>query len=105
MREVPLDRVVRVEAGNRDNAAHDKVFLFFHVEGEGTLAVSELDKGFEALVHDLRPYFPGIEEWQRAVPPVAFQLTSVDLWKRAPVEPAAMPESGAVDDVTTREAS
>lgn len=82
MREVSIDRIVRVEAGNRDDAAYDTVFLFFHVEGEETLAVSEMDKGFAALVDDLRLYFPGIEYWRRAVPPVAFQLTSVDLWMR-----------------------
>ncbi|HXP01731.1 MAG TPA: hypothetical protein VN813_14610 [Luteibacter sp.] len=82
IREVPVDRIVRVEAGNSDKVAHDGVFLFFHVDGEDTLVVSEFDKGFTSLVHDLRLHFPGIEQWQRAVPPVAFQLTSVDLWKR-----------------------
>ena len=86
MREVSIDRIVRVEAGNRDDAAYDTVFLFFHVEGEETLAVSEMEKGFATLVDDLRLYFPGIEYWQRAVPPVAFQLTSVDLWARASLD-------------------
>lgn len=86
MREVSIDRIVRVEAGNRDDAAYDTVFLFFHVEGEETLAVSEMEKGFATLVDDLRLYFPGIEYWQRAVPPVAFQLTSVDLWTRASLD-------------------
>jgi hypothetical protein len=83
LREVSVDRVYRVEAGNRDDILEDTLFLFFHVEGEETLVVSELDKGFAALVGDLRLYFPGIEGWQRAVPPVAFQLTSVDLWTRS----------------------
>lgn len=98
-REVPVDRVVRVEAGNSDSVAHDKVFLYFHIEGEVTLVVSELDKGFAALVHDLRLYFPGIENWQQAVPPVAFQLTSVDLWKRASPEEVRAPDSDAVDNM------
>lgn len=99
MREVPVDRVWRVEAGNSDSVAHDRVFLFFHIDGEDTLVVSELDKGFAALVRDLRLYFPGIENWQQAVPPVAFQLTSVDLWKRASPADAHTPDSDAVDNV------
>ena len=88
VRELSVERVTRVEAGNRD-IAYDRVFLFFHADGEETLAVSELDKGFDAFVRDLRDVFPGIEAWQRAVPSVAFQLTAVDLWTRAaPGEPA-----------------
>jgi hypothetical protein len=98
MRELSVDRVVRVEAGNRDNVSHDTVFLFFHVDGEGTLAVSEHDKGFAALVRDLRLRFPGIEQWQRAVPPVAFQLTSVDLWRRLTPGDASR-EGGAIESV------
>ncbi len=90
IREVPVDRIVRVEAGNSDKVAHDGVFLFFHVDGEDTLVVSEFDKGFTSLVHDLRLHFPGIEQWQRAVPPVAFQLTSVDLWKRTSTNDASV---------------
>lgn len=87
MREVPLARVSRVEAGNRDTAGWDTVFLFFHVDGEETLVLSEQDKGFAEFVRDLREIFPGIEGWESAVPPVKFQLTSVDLWRRD--EPAA----------------
>ena len=79
-RDVPLDRIVRIEAGNRDNVEHERVFLFFHLAGGDTLVVSELEPGFARLVADLQMRFPGIETWQRAVPPVAFQLTSVDLW-------------------------
>jgi hypothetical protein len=30
----------------------------------------------------MREYFPGIDRWEEAVPPVRFQLTSVELWKR-----------------------
>jgi hypothetical protein len=90
MREVPLARVFRVEAGNRDTDAWDSVFLFFHVDGEETLVLSEHDKGFVELVDDLRATFPGIEGWESAVPSVKFQLTSVDLWRRdAPDAPAA----------------
>jgi len=81
-RDVPLGRIVRIEAGNRDNVEHERVFLFFHIDGEATLVVSELEPGFARLVADLQARFPGIETWQRAVPPVAFQLTSVDLWTR-----------------------
>jgi len=47
------------------------------------LVVSEHDHGFLALVNDLRVFFPRIVEWRQAVPPVQFQLTSVDLWVRA----------------------
>jgi|GEM_PF-1937637 len=98
IREVPVDRIVRVEAGNSDKVAHDGVFLFFHVDGEDTLVVSEFDKGFTSLVHDLRLHFPGIEQWQRAVPPVAFQLTSVDLWKRASPNDAMANDASASTD-------
>lgn len=88
IREVPLARVNRVEAGNRDTPAWDTVFLFFHVDGEEPLVLSEEDKGFAELVADLREAFPGIEGWPSAVPSVKFQLTSVDLWRReAPEEP------------------
>jgi hypothetical protein len=82
LREVAIARVSRVEAGNRDAPAWDTVFLFFHIEGEPTLVVGEHDKGFEALVNDLRATFPGIEHWPMAIPPVKYQLTSVDLWTR-----------------------
>ncbi|QWT19987.1 hypothetical protein KPL74_19835 [Bacillus sp. NP157] len=84
MREVALSSVARVEAGNRDTRADawDSVFLFFHIDGEETLVVSEHDKGFKALVAALREVFPGIEGWEAAIPPVKFQLTSVDLWRR-----------------------
>ena len=88
MREVPVARVSRVEAGNRDTPAWDTVFLFFHVDGEETLVLSENDKGFAELVRDLRASFPGIEGWESAVPSVPFQLTSVDLWRReVPAQP------------------
>jgi hypothetical protein len=92
MREVPLARVSRVEAGNRDSGSDswDTVFLFFHVDGDETLVLSEADKGFKDLVADLRETFPGIEGWESAIPPVKFQLTSVDLWRRdVPHEPEA----------------
>ncbi|QDE41073.1 hypothetical protein FIV34_18615 [Luteibacter pinisoli] len=85
MRDVPLARVSRVEAGNRDTPAWDTVFLFFHVDGEDTLVLSEHDVGFPAMVRALRETFPGIEGWESAVPPVKFQLTSVNLWQREPV--------------------
>ena len=88
MRDVSLARVSRVEAGNRDTAAWDTVFLFFHVDGEDTLVLSEHDVGFPALVRALRETFPGIEGWESAVPPVKFQLTSVNLWQREPVAEA-----------------
>jgi hypothetical protein len=88
MRDVPLARVSRVEAGNRDTAAWDTVFLFFHVDGEDTLVLSEHDVGFPAMVRALRETFPGIEGWESAVPPVKFQLTSVNLWQREPVAEA-----------------
>jgi hypothetical protein len=97
MREVPLARVSRVEAGNRDTAAWDTVFLFFHVDGEETLVLCEQDKGFAELVEDLRGTFPGIEGWESAVPSVKFQLTSVDLWRREEPEPPAPDEGGEPD--------
>jgi hypothetical protein len=85
-REVFVDRIARVEAGNRDGVpgvAWETVFLFFHtIDGE-MLAVSERDHGFAALVTDLRQMFPRIVEWQLAVPSVKFQLTSVNLWARS----------------------
>ncbi|HEY4091089.1 MAG TPA: hypothetical protein VGN46_06200 [Luteibacter sp.] len=82
MREVPIALVSRVEAGNRDTSGWDNVFLFFHVDGEETLVLSEHDKGFAEVVNDLQANFPGIEGWESAVPSVKFQLTSVDLWRR-----------------------
>ena len=82
VRTVPVDAVARVEAGNRDTARDDTVCLFFHVDGEPALAVSEADKGFSVLVRDLGQAFPGIDGWESAIPPVAFQLTSVELWRR-----------------------
>ncbi|SDG63771.1 hypothetical protein SAMN04515659_3198 [Dyella sp. 333MFSha] len=94
--ELALEQVTRVEAGNRDDGSFETVFLYFHAEGVPPLAVSEKDRGFAELVRDLGRAFPGIEDWQAAVPPVAFQLTSVDLWKRE--EPQA-PEDPAVDHV------
>jgi hypothetical protein len=90
MREVPLARVSRVEAGNRDTDTWDTVYLSFHVDGEEILVLSEEDKGFGELIRDLREVFPGIEGWESAVPSVKFQLTSVDLWRReVPEEPVA----------------
>lgn len=95
MREVPLAHVSRVEAGNRDSGSDswETVFLFFHVDGDETLVLSEADKGFKELVADLRETFPGIEGWESAIPPVKFQLTSVDLWRRDGVEEEGTPES------------
>jgi hypothetical protein len=84
VRALPVDAVARVEAGNRDTVRDESVCLFFHVDGEPTLAVSESDPGFGALVRDLGQAFPGIEAWEQAIPPVAFQLTSVELWRRDP---------------------
>ncbi|MEX1827889.1 hypothetical protein [Luteibacter sp. CQ10] len=81
VRELPVASVRRVEAGNRDDASYDTVFLFFHADDD-LLAVSEHDKGFDALVDALGSVFPGIDGWQAAVPPVKYQLTSVDLWVR-----------------------
>ncbi|WP_125903025.1 hypothetical protein [Luteibacter rhizovicinus] len=81
-REVRMEQIRRIEAGNRDNLAADTVFLFFHIDREPVLAVSELDSGFTSLVEVMREYFPGIEGWEGAVPPVRFQLTSLELWKR-----------------------
>ena len=77
-----MERIRRIEAGNRDNLAADTVFLFFHIDGEPALAVSELDSGFTALVQVMREYFPGIEKWKEGVPSARFQLASVELWKR-----------------------
>ncbi|APG04118.1 hypothetical protein BJI69_09575 [Luteibacter rhizovicinus DSM 16549] len=77
-----MEQIRRIEAGNRDNLAADTVFLFFHIDREPVLAVSELDSGFTSLVEVMREYFPGIEGWEGAVPPVRFQLTSLELWKR-----------------------
>lgn len=82
VRHVPVAEVRRVEAGNRDDASYDMVFLFFHRDDGDVLVVAETDKGFAALVADLGETFPGIERWQDAVPSVPYQLTSVDLWKR-----------------------
>lgn len=85
LREIPVDSIVRIEAGNRDDipgVAWETVFLFFHVDNGDVLAVSERDHGFSTLVNDLRSFFPRIAEWQKAVPPVQYQLTSVDLWAR-----------------------
>jgi hypothetical protein len=90
-----MERIRRIEAGNRDNLAADTVFLFFHVDGEAVLAISELDSGFTALVEVMREYYPGIENWQDAVPPVRFQLTSVELWKR-PVPEHDLPDDDPV---------
>lgn len=95
VRTVPVEAVARVEAGNRDTAQDETVCLFFHVDGEPALAVSEDDKGFKTLVSDLAHAFPGIEAWETAIPPVAFQLTSVDLWRRDP------PDTAAESDETT----
>ncbi len=83
VRECSVADVRRVEAGNRDDASYDTVFLFFHAEHD-LLVVSERDKGFADLVRDLTPVFPGIEGWLAALPPVKYQLTSVDLWLREP---------------------
>lgn len=94
--ELAVEQVDRVEAGNRDDGSFDTVFLYFHAEGLPPLAVSEKDRGFADLVRDLGTYFPGIEAWQAAVPPVAFQLTSVDLWKR---EAPHAPDEPVVDHV------
>lgn len=90
--EVPLSRIHRIEAGNRDTFTNDTVFVFFHVdEGQGAV-LSEFDKGFAQVIIDLRERFPGIEGWQAAVPAVPFQLTSVDLWRReVPEEPEEPP--------------
>src|SRR3982751_744678 len=49
-REVPMERIRRIEAGNRDNLAGDTVFVFFHIDGEPVLAVSELDSGFAPMI-------------------------------------------------------
>jgi hypothetical protein len=86
LEEVPVEGIVRVEAGNRDDipgVAWETVFLFFHLDDGEVLVASEHDHGFLALVNDLRAFFPRIVEWREAVPPVQFQLTSVDLWERA----------------------
>ncbi|WP_456969360.1 hypothetical protein [Luteibacter sp. HA06] len=82
-REVPMERIRRIEAGNRDNLAGDTVFVFFHIDGEPVLAVSELDSGFAPMIDVMREYFPGIEKWEEGVPPARFQLASVELWKRS----------------------
>ncbi|MET0506532.1 MAG: hypothetical protein ABWZ85_14535 [Luteibacter sp.] len=94
--ELAVEQVDRVEAGNRDDGSFDTVFLYFHARGLAPLAVSEKDRGFATLVQELAGYFPGIENWQAAVPPVAFQLTSVDLWSRPE---GSTPEDSAVDHV------
>lgn len=85
-REVAMERIRRIEAGNRDNTTADTVFVFFHIDGEPVLAVSELDSGFAALVAVMREYFPGIEKWEEGVPPARFQLASVELWKRPAID-------------------
>jgi hypothetical protein len=90
-REVRMERIRRIEAGNRDNLAADTVFLFFHIDGEPALAVSELDTGFATMVEVMGEYFPGIEGWEVAVPPVRFQLTSVQLWKRPVMDDSLSP--------------
>jgi hypothetical protein len=89
-REVRMERIRRIEAGNRDNLAGDTVFLFFHIDGEPALAVSELDSGFATLVEVMREYFPGIEKWKEGVPPARFQLASVELWKRPALDDAPL---------------
>jgi hypothetical protein len=89
-REVCMERIRRIEAGNRDNLAGDTVFLFFHIDGEPALAVSELDSGFASLVAVMREYFPGIENWKEGVPPARFQLASVDLWRRPSMDDAPL---------------
>jgi hypothetical protein len=94
MREVRMERIRRIEAGNRDNLSADTVFLFFHIDGEPVLAVSELDTGFTTMVEVMREYFPGIEGWAVAVPPVRFQLTSVELWKRPVMDDSLSPPLG-----------
>jgi len=91
-REVRMERIRRIEAGNRDNVAADTVFLFFHIDEEPVLAVSELDTGFATMVEVMREYFPGIEAWEVAVPPVRFQLTSVELWKRPAMDEPLSPQ-------------
>jgi hypothetical protein len=88
MREVPMERIRRIEAGNRDTGAVDTLYLFIHVDAEPVLAVSEADDGFAAFVNDLARHFPGVVDWQAALPPVPFQLTSVDLWKRPSADEA-----------------
>ena len=93
-REVRMERIRRIEAGNRDTLKADTVFLFFHIDGEPVLAVSELDSGFTAMVEVMREYFPGIEGWEAAVPPVRFQLTSVELWKRPAMDDSLSPPLG-----------
>jgi hypothetical protein len=85
-REVRMERIRRIEAGNRDNLAADTVFLFFHIDEEPALAVSELDSGFEAMIEVMREYFPGIEKWEEGVPPARFQLASVELWRRTAID-------------------
>lgn len=80
--ELPVEAVTRVHAGNLDDGAFDTVVVSFHAPGRPLLAVSEKDRGFAALIHDLREDFPGIDGWETAIPPVAFALTSVDLWRR-----------------------
>ncbi|URX63393.1 hypothetical protein KR767_04805 [Luteibacter anthropi] len=82
VRHVAVSTVRRVEAGNRDDASYDTVFLFFHLDDGDVLVVAETDKGFAMLILDLRERFPGVERWQDAVPSVPYQLTSIDLWHR-----------------------
>jgi hypothetical protein len=89
MREVPIERIRRIEAGNRDTLTVDTVFLFIHVDDEPVLAISEATEGFAAFVRALAVHFPGVTGWEAAVPPVPFQLTSVDLWKRPSADDAA----------------
>ncbi|NID17491.1 hypothetical protein [Luteibacter yeojuensis] len=98
LEEVPADSIVRIEAGNRDDlpgVAWETVFLFFHLDDGEVFVVSEHDRGFLALVNDLRVFFPRIVDWRQAVPPVPFQLTSVDLWARQ--KPGGGGDSGNLD--------
>ncbi|MET0934915.1 MAG: hypothetical protein ABWX83_02940 [Luteibacter sp.] len=89
LRDVPIERIRRIEAGNRDTGTVDTLWLFIHVDGEPVLAISEVTDGFATFVDDLAQHFPGVTGWQAALPPVPFQLTSIDLWKRPSADVAA----------------
>ncbi|WP_146171691.1 hypothetical protein [Luteibacter sp. OK325] len=97
-REVAMERIRRIEAGNRDNTTADTVCVFFHIDGEPVLAVSELDSGFAVLVAVMREYFPGIEKWEEGVPPARFQLASVELWKRPTIDSDPIDDDPIDDD-------
>lgn len=77
-----VDKILAVDALNRDALTHDEVFIRFYAD-EGGLVVSEFDDGFCELVSALTPLFPGIERWSEVAPVVPLTEAALLLWERS----------------------